>query len=53
MHGCPNLTELDVSFNQIPTLAALAECLPHRNLTSLKFNDNLFSVFDNDQASYQ
>lgn len=53
MKGCPCLSELDVSFNQIPSLKALLDCLPHFNLTSLKLNDNLFSIFDNDEASYQ
>lgn len=52
LKGCPQLTELDVSFNHLPSLKALVDCLPHRNLTSLKFNDNLFSVIADQTATY-
>jgi Leucine-rich repeat (LRR) protein len=52
LKGCPSLTELDVSFNHLPSLKALVDCLPHRNLTSLKFNDNLFSVIADQTATY-
>ncbi len=52
MRGCPELAELDLSFNHIPSLKALIDCLPHWNLTTLKFNDNLFSQISTDEAFY-
>ena len=52
LKGCPSLLELDVSFNQLPNLKSLIDSLPHQNLTSLKFNDNLFSVVTNEEANY-
>ena len=52
MSGCPSLSELDLSFNHLPTLKTLVECLPHWNLTVLKFNDNLFSAVSYDEAFY-
>lgn len=52
MSGCPSLSEIDLSFNHIPSLKTLVDCLPHWNLTTLKFNDNLFSAISHDEAFY-
>jgi Leucine-rich repeat (LRR) protein len=52
MSGCPSLSEIDLSFNHIPSLKTLVNCLPHWNLTTLKFNDNLFSAISHDEAFY-
>lgn len=52
MSGCPSLQELDLSFNHIPSLKFLVDCLPHRDLVALKFNDNLFSAISHDEAFY-
>lgn len=52
LKGCPNLTELDVSFNHLPSLKHLVDSLPHKNLSILKFNDNQFSAISTEEVAY-
>ena len=52
MRGCPALSDLDVSFNHLPTLKGLLDVLPHRRLQALSLNDNLFSAISNEEAFY-
>jgi len=52
MKGCMSLQEVDVSFNHISQLKILVDSLPHYNLTTFKFNDNLFSAISHDEAFY-
>jgi Leucine-rich repeat (LRR) protein len=52
LKNCPNLIDLDVSFNHLPTLKEFLDCLPHKNFSSLSFNDNKFSAITDGEAMY-
>lgn len=49
---CPSLKDLDVSFNQLPTLPSVLKALQHNNKTQFKaisFNDNVFNPMLSDE----
>lgn len=52
LKGCPNLLDIDVSFNHLASLKRFLDCLPHRNLTSLSYNDNNFTAITDGEAMY-
>ena len=44
MHGCPNLTTLDLSFNKMPKLDSLISKIWQCNkISNLTINDNVFN----------